>query len=56
MALMLAAFVASKLSARFEYSVADKPVWIRWLIYYLAIVSIVFIGNWDSQEFIYFQF
>ena len=28
----------------------------RWLVYYLLIGSIIFLGVWGQQQFIYFQF
>ncbi len=40
-----------------EQSVLRKiPIWIRWPIYYSAIISILLFGNPEGQEFIYFQF
>jgi D-alanyl-lipoteichoic acid acyltransferase DltB (MBOAT superfamily) len=33
-----------------------KPIWLRWSVYYILIISIMLLGNFNSQEFIYFQF
>ena len=35
---------------------ATKPVYIRWLLYYSVIVMILFLGEFSTNEFIYFQF
>jgi alginate O-acetyltransferase complex protein AlgI len=35
---------------------AQKPVWLRWGLYYGAIVAILLFGNFGSKQFIYFQF
>lgn len=32
------------------------PVYVRWGVYYLAIMTILFIGVFDTRQFIYFQF
>jgi len=34
----------------------QKPIWLRWSVYYILIISIMLLGNFNSQEFIYFQF
>ncbi len=34
----------------------SKPWWLRWGIYYLLIAWILFLGNFETQEFIYAQF
>lgn len=34
----------------------NKPIWLRWTVYYVLILSIMLLGNFNSQEFIYFQF
>jgi alginate O-acetyltransferase complex protein AlgI len=33
-----------------------KPVYIRWSIYYAAVLVIIFLGVYENREFIYFQF
>lgn len=33
-----------------------KPVFIRWGIYYIAILMIIFLGYFQNRQFIYFQF
>jgi alginate O-acetyltransferase complex protein AlgI len=35
---------------------ARYPVWVRWTLYEMAILAIVFLGSNQSQRFIYFQF
>ncbi|MHA6250220.1 MBOAT family O-acyltransferase [Pontibacter sp. CAU 1760] len=34
----------------------QRPVWLRWGIYYAAIVVVLLFGQFGNQEFIYFQF
>ncbi len=36
--------------------IAGKPIWLRWIIYYAAILSILMFGKHDVSQFIYFQF
>jgi D-alanyl-lipoteichoic acid acyltransferase DltB (MBOAT superfamily) len=38
-----------------EY-VSEKPMMLRWSIYYLTCMSIIIFGNFGIQEFIYFRF
>ena len=35
---------------------ASRPAWVRWSVYYAAIVAILLFGRFDEREFIYFQF
>jgi D-alanyl-lipoteichoic acid acyltransferase DltB (MBOAT superfamily) len=35
---------------------SEKPVWIRWPVYYFLLLAILLCGNFGSKEFIYFQF
>jgi D-alanyl-lipoteichoic acid acyltransferase DltB (MBOAT superfamily) len=35
---------------------SSKPVWVRWLIYYMLLGSILLFGYLEPNEFIYFQF
>jgi D-alanyl-lipoteichoic acid acyltransferase DltB (MBOAT superfamily) len=35
---------------------ADKPIWLRWGLYYFVIFSILLFGIYEQQEFIYGQF
>ena len=35
---------------------AKRPIWFRWSIYYILVTSIIFLGMWNKQKFIYFQF
>ncbi len=37
-------------------SLAGKPAFIRWSAYVCLVLSIIFMGNFGSQDFIYFQF
>ncbi|MCJ8166732.1 MBOAT family protein [Pontibacter sp. E15-1] len=34
----------------------QRPVWVRWGVYYLAIIAVLLFGQFGNQEFIYFQF
>ncbi len=34
----------------------QKPLWLRWGIYYAAVLCVLFLGEFKNQEFIYFQF
>lgn len=34
----------------------ERPMWLRWLIYYALVLGILFFGVFDNQQFIYFQF
>ncbi len=35
---------------------ASAPAWLRWSVYYLAIVALLVLGRWQATEFIYMQF
>ena len=35
---------------------SEKPIWIRWPIYYSVILSILLFGHFGKKQFIYFQF
>jgi hypothetical protein len=35
---------------------AAAPVWVRWGIWYLAILALLILGRWQAREFIYMQF
>ena len=37
-------------------SLAEKPLWMRWAIYYAFILAIFFFGEFTNRKFIYFQF
>ncbi|MBX7205556.1 MAG: MBOAT family protein [Bacteroidia bacterium] len=39
-----------------RHMLSDKPLWLRWGVYYLLIFLIVFMGKFEHQVFIYFQF
>ncbi len=34
----------------------SRPIWLRWSLYYIAVLSILLFGNPEGQDFIYFQF
>ncbi|MDD4899344.1 MAG: MBOAT family protein [Candidatus Omnitrophica bacterium] len=37
--------------------VSNKPVWVRWALYYALLIAVIFGGAFNnSQQFIYFQF
>jgi alginate O-acetyltransferase complex protein AlgI len=33
-----------------------RPIWARWMIYYVCILFLIFFGEYNDQAFIYFQF
>ncbi len=35
---------------------SHRPLWIRWLVYYIMILSTLIFGVFEQQQFIYFQF
>jgi D-alanyl-lipoteichoic acid acyltransferase DltB (MBOAT superfamily) len=35
---------------------SKKPIWFRWPIYYAIVSAILYLGIWNEQQFIYFQF
>jgi len=35
---------------------AQKPIYVRWAIYYGLIIAILFLGVFENRQFIYFQF
>jgi alginate O-acetyltransferase complex protein AlgI len=35
---------------------ADKPIWIRWPIYYALVLFLIFFGEYNDHVFFYFQF
>lgn len=37
-------------------TLSEKPVWIRWSIYYILVLLIIFLGVFNSSRFIYFKF
>ncbi|MGE3974335.1 MAG: MBOAT family protein [Bdellovibrionales bacterium] len=39
-----------------RHMLKDKPVWVRWSIYYLLVYGILLLGVFSKNEFIYFQF
>ncbi|PRY11228.1 D-alanyl-lipoteichoic acid acyltransferase DltB (MBOAT superfamily) [Pontibacter ummariensis] len=36
--------------------IMQRPAWVRWSVYYLAIIVVLLFGQYGQQEFIYFQF
>ncbi|MFY7965518.1 MAG: MBOAT family O-acyltransferase [Chitinophagaceae bacterium] len=45
-------FIASNKVKKFH----NFPAYIKWGVYYVAILSIIFLGVFDTRQFIYFQF
>lgn len=39
-----------------RHMLSEKPIWLRWSLYYVLIFGIVFLGAFSSTQFIYFQF
>ncbi|MFA5033434.1 MAG: MBOAT family O-acyltransferase [bacterium] len=39
-----------------RHILSEKPLWIRWTIYYMLILSIIFLGVFNRSQFIYFKF
>ncbi|MDD2891086.1 MAG: MBOAT family protein [bacterium] len=39
-----------------RHILSEKPLWIRWTIYYMLILSIIFLGVFNRSKFIYFKF
>ncbi len=37
-------------------TLSRNPVWVRWPVYYGAVLVIILLGNFGSNQFIYFQF
>lgn len=37
-------------------SLAEKPIWIRWAVYYAFVLAIFLFGEFTNRKFIYFQF
>jgi len=35
---------------------SEKPVWVRWPVYYFLLLAILLFGNFGAKQFIYFQF
>jgi len=35
---------------------AKKSIYVRWTVYYVAVLSILFLGVFENRQFIYFQF
>ena len=39
-----------------RYMLGNKPLWIRWTVYYIMLTAIFLLSAPDKQKFIYFQF
>jgi len=39
-----------------RHMLSEKPIWIRWTVYYALIFGIIFLGVFEKRQFIYFQF
>ena len=55
---LIVLFFAYQLQRRgnFEKKLSRRPIWLRWSLYYAAIVAILLFGNIGAKPFIYFQF
>jgi D-alanyl-lipoteichoic acid acyltransferase DltB (MBOAT superfamily) len=42
--------------SRIRAMLSTKPKWLRWSLYYLIVLSIIFFGVFNKSQFIYFQF
>ena len=54
--LFLLFFESQEHSSRDFEIVNKRPVYVRWAIYYLVLLAIMFYGVFDNSQFIYFQF
>ncbi len=41
---------------KMRHFLSEKPIWIRWPIYYILLFILIFFGEYNDQTFIYFQF
>jgi D-alanyl-lipoteichoic acid acyltransferase DltB (MBOAT superfamily) len=39
-----------------RHLLSEKPIWIRWPLYYMLLLFLIFFGEYNDQAFIYFQF
>jgi D-alanyl-lipoteichoic acid acyltransferase DltB (MBOAT superfamily) len=39
-----------------RHMLAERPIWMRWTVYYALVLGIVFFGVFEKRSFIYFQF
>jgi D-alanyl-lipoteichoic acid acyltransferase DltB (MBOAT superfamily) len=39
-----------------RHLLSEKPIWFRWPVYYILLLSLIFLGVYNDQAFIYFQF
>ena len=39
-----------------RHMLAERPIWLRWSVYYVVVFGIIFLGVFQKQQFIYFQF
>jgi D-alanyl-lipoteichoic acid acyltransferase DltB (MBOAT superfamily) len=39
-----------------RHLLSEKPIWIRWSIYYILLLFLILFGEYNDQAFIYFQF
>jgi len=39
-----------------RHLLSEKPIWIRWPIYFILLLFLIFFGEYNDQAFIYFQF
>jgi alginate O-acetyltransferase complex protein AlgI len=43
-------------NSKMAHKIFEKPIYLRWVFYYVVVIIIMFLGKYESQEFIYFQF
>jgi len=43
-------------SRRLSDTLINRPTWVRWSVYYAAVLTIILFGVFEHAEFIYFQF
>ena len=41
---------------KLHLTINNRPKYVRWLLYYSGVLAILFLGVFDQQKFIYFQF
>ena len=41
---------------RIRQMLMDKPAWLRWCLYYAIVLGMLFLGVYEKNQFIYFQF
>ena len=49
-------FIDHLVTTKKIYKLFSYPIYIQWIVYYLAILTIFIAGTFDTRQFIYFQF